>query len=154
MIRRKGQGGGGPRRGRELPAGRSEYAVRASLANVPRFAGLDLAGLAILALNRFVDFLAVDRNVLGASIPKRTLSPRMSTMVTTISSPIMMLSSRCLDKTSIVGSFLDPMPIRKRSTSLPCRMDWLSSSSQHAEEWHHRLLEQVSVATLLQDQQR
>src|SRR5688572_20246161 len=42
----------------------------------------------------------------GASIPRRTLSPRISTIVTTMSSPIMMLSSRCLDKTSIGGSFL------------------------------------------------
>src|SRR5688572_21433200 len=45
---------------------------------------------------------------LGASMPSRTLSPRISTMVTTMSSPIMMLSSRCLDKTSIGGSFLCP----------------------------------------------
>jgi hypothetical protein len=32
------------------------------------------------------------------------LSPRMSTMVITTLSPIIMLSSRCLDKTSIAGS--------------------------------------------------
>lgn len=37
----------------------------------------------------------------GALIPRRTLSPRISTMVTTISSPIIMLSSRCRDKTNI-----------------------------------------------------
>src|SRR5487761_1701669 len=36
-------------------------------------------------------------------MPSRTLSPRMSTMVMTILSPIMMLSSRCLDRTSIAG---------------------------------------------------
>jgi hypothetical protein len=34
------------------------------------------------------------------------LSPRMSTIVTTMLSPIMMLSSRCLESTSIAGSFL------------------------------------------------
>ena len=39
-------------------------------------------------------------------MPSRTLSPRMSTIVTTMLSPIMMLSSRCLESTSIAGSFL------------------------------------------------
>lgn len=37
----------------------------------------------------------------GAWIPSRTLSPRMSTIVTTTSSPIMILSSRRLDNTNI-----------------------------------------------------
>src|SRR5262249_28628992 len=42
-------------------------------------------------------------------IPNRTLSPRISTTVMMISSPIMILSSRCRDRTSIVfGSFLLP----------------------------------------------
>src|SRR5689334_13500636 len=46
---------------------------------------------------------------IGAAIPNRTLSPRMSTTVMTISSPMMILSSRCRDRTSIVnGSFLLP----------------------------------------------
>ena len=39
----------------------------------------------------------------GASIPRRTLSPRMSTIVITILSPIIMLSSRCLLKTSMIS---------------------------------------------------
>src|SRR5205085_10990104 len=39
-------------------------------------------------------------------MPRRTLSPRISTIVTTILSPIMILSSRCRDRTSIDGSFL------------------------------------------------
>lgn len=38
-------------------------------------------------------------------MPSRTLSPRMSTIVTTTLSPMMMLSSRCRDKTSIANSF-------------------------------------------------
>src|SRR4051812_40456989 len=37
----------------------------------------------------------------GALIPRRTLSPRMSTTVTSMSSPIMIVSSRCLDSTNI-----------------------------------------------------
>src|SRR5579883_1112806 len=46
---------------------------------------------------------------IGAAIPSRTLSPRISTTVMTISSPMMILSSRCRDRTSIVfGSFLLP----------------------------------------------
>src|SRR3954451_24441782 len=46
---------------------------------------------------------------IGAAIPNRTLSPRISTTVMTISSPMMILSSRCRDRTSIVnGSFLLP----------------------------------------------
>src|SRR5271170_3880407 len=46
---------------------------------------------------------------IGAAIPNRTLSPRISTTVITISSPMMILSSRCRDRTSIVyGSFLLP----------------------------------------------
>ena len=44
----------------------------------------------------------------GAVMPRRTLSPRMSTMVISISSPIMMVSSRCLDRTSMGVSFLGP----------------------------------------------
>src|SRR5262245_32208357 len=39
-------------------------------------------------------------------MPRRTLSPRISTMVTTMLSPMMILSSRCRDRTSIDGSFL------------------------------------------------
>jgi hypothetical protein len=54
---------------------------------------------------------------MGASIPNRTLSPRMSTMVMTMFSPIMMLWSRCRDKTSITGSFLpSPSPTGCGST--------------------------------------
>src|SRR5436305_5461743 len=46
---------------------------------------------------------------IGAAIPSRTLSPRISTTVMTMSSPMMILSSRCRDRTSIVlGSFLLP----------------------------------------------
>src|SRR5689334_14702805 len=39
-------------------------------------------------------------------MPRRTLSPRMSTTVTSTSSPIMTVSSRCLDSTNIMGPFL------------------------------------------------
>src|SRR3954470_7845053 len=45
---------------------------------------------------------------IGAAIPNRTLSPRMSTTVMTMWSPMMILSSRCRDRTSIFGSFLLP----------------------------------------------
>src|SRR6187402_624272 len=45
---------------------------------------------------------------MGAAIPNRTLSPRISTTVMTMSSPMMILSSRCRDRTSISGSFLLP----------------------------------------------
>src|SRR5262249_44505215 len=55
---------------------------------------------------------------IGAAIPNRTLSPRISTTVMTISSPMMILSSRCRDRTSIVfGSFLLPA----RPATLPAR---------------------------------
>ena len=49
-------------------------------------------------------------------LTSRTLSPRISTIVTTTLSPIMMLSSRCLDNTSIAYSSL-PSPQRR-----PCGM--------------------------------
>jgi len=49
---------------------------------------------------------------LGALIPRRTLSPRISTTVTSMLSPIMIVSSRCLDSTNISGSFLGKGPKR------------------------------------------
>src|SRR3989344_6338063 len=39
----------------------------------------------------------------GAVMPNRTLSPRMSTTVIFTSSPIIIVSSRCLESTSITG---------------------------------------------------
>ncbi len=39
----------------------------------------------------------------GALMPSRTFSPRMSTTVISMSSPIIIVSSRCLDSTSIGG---------------------------------------------------
>ena len=71
---------------------------------------LQLAPLAVLPLNRLVYLLTVDRYFPGAWIPKRTLSPRISTMVTTTLSPITMLSSRCRDRTSIIGSLQNYLP--------------------------------------------
>jgi len=68
--------------------------------------GLDARGGAVLAFDRFVHFFAVDRDGLGSIDTSRTLSPRMSTTVISMSSPIMIVWSRCLDSTNILAPSL------------------------------------------------
>jgi len=92
--------------------GRGVYAAVLGLAMGERIhvnirglgAVLDGGGL-LLAFDGLVHFLAVDSDVRGRVDAQATFSPRMSTMVISMSSPIMMVSSRCRDSTNIPGSF-------------------------------------------------
>ncbi|GIS60333.1 MAG: hypothetical protein CM1200mP2_25580 [Planctomycetaceae bacterium] len=61
---------------------------------------LDFQGL--LALDRLVDLAAVHSHIAGCLDPSLTLSPRMSTTINEIWSPIIIRSSRFRLSTSIV----------------------------------------------------
>ena len=62
--------------------------------------GGPVKGVAVSADGRYALTASFDYSV-GAMMPSRTLSPRMSTTMTSISSPIMIDSSRFRDRTNI-----------------------------------------------------